>query len=54
MQLEECTGTEPAVITDNEIVFFLLAKNQKLAARLKNVLECYADTYPALQSLHCS
>ncbi|MGA2160677.1 MAG: hypothetical protein ABSG28_00550 [Methanoregula sp.] len=49
MQLEERTGSSPAIITDNEIVFFLLAKNQKLSARLKDILECYADTYPALQ-----
>ena len=54
MQLEERTGSGPAVITDNEIVFFLLAKNQKFAARLKNVVECYADTYPALQCVQCS
>jgi hypothetical protein len=53
MQLEECTESGPAVITDKEIVFFLLTKNQKLAARLKNILECYADTYPALQCVSC-
>ena len=35
----------PVAITDNEIVFFLLAKNQKLADRLRNALECYSDTY---------
>lgn len=52
-RLEECTGLKPAVITDNELVFFILAKNQKLAARLQDSLECYADTYPALQCMSC-
>jgi len=47
-QLEECTGSGPVTITDNEIVFFLLVKNQKLESRLRNTLECYADTYPGL------
>ncbi len=47
-QLEECTGSGPVTITDNEIVFFLLVKNQKLEHRLRNTLECYADTYPGL------
>jgi len=52
-QLEESTGSWPAVITDNEIAFFLFAKNQKLMVHLKNALECYADTYPALRFLNC-
>ena len=52
IQLEECTGSGPVTITDNEIVFFLLAKNQKLADRLRNALECYSDTYPEL-STYC-
>jgi hypothetical protein len=51
-QLEECTGSGTVIITDNEIVFFLLAKNQKLESRLRNTLECYADTYPGLGT-HC-
>ncbi|MFZ2074234.1 MAG: hypothetical protein WB986_00785 [Methanoregula sp.] len=53
MQLEKRTGAYPAIITDNEIVFFMLVKNQKMAARLRSVLECYADTYPALQCVPC-
>ena len=47
-QLEKLTGACPVTITDNEVVFFLFAKNPGLAARLKDTLECYADTYPAL------
>lgn len=46
--LEKLTGSCPFTITDNEVVFFLIAKNPKLAARLKDSLECYADTYPVL------
>jgi hypothetical protein len=48
MQLAERTGSDPIIITDNEIVFFLLAKNQKLKDRVRNTLDCYASTYPAL------
>jgi len=47
-ELEKLTGSCPLTITDNEVIFFLMAKNPKLAARLKDTLECYADTYPAL------
>ena len=53
MQTGKRTGSCPAIITDNEIVFFMLAKNQKLAARLNNILECYAATYKALQCVQC-
>ncbi|MDD1701962.1 MAG: hypothetical protein LUQ31_03135 [Methanoregula sp.] len=49
-QLEDLTGTAPVTITDNEIVFFLLAKNGKLADQLDRVVGRYADTYPALIS----
>ena len=52
MQLKERAGSDPVTITDDEIVFFLLAKNQKLEHRLRNTLECYADTYPGL-STYC-
>jgi len=51
--LEKITGTCPVTITDNEVVFFLLAKNPNLAGRLKDSLECYANTYPAL-SAYCA
>jgi hypothetical protein len=52
-RLEECAGAWPAVIADNDKVFFLLAKNQRLAARLEESLECYADTYPAVEYMSC-
>jgi hypothetical protein len=49
-QLAELTGSDPVTITDNEIIFFLLAKNPKTRSRLELVLERYANTYPALNS----
>ena len=53
-QLAELTGSAPVTITDNEIIFFLLAKNPKTRSRLEIVLERYANTYPALDSPACS
>ncbi|MFY9981783.1 MAG: hypothetical protein WAK75_04345 [Methanoregula sp.] len=53
-RLEQCTGLNTAVVTDNETAFFILTKNQKLEDRLNNSLECYADTYPALQCMNCA
>ena len=49
-QLAEIAGADPLTITDNEIVFFLIARNEKLKSRLEAVLELYADTYPVLDS----
>jgi hypothetical protein len=49
-QLAELTGSEPVTITDNEIIFFLFAKNTKTRSRLEHILERYANTYPALDS----
>ena len=54
VQLRDLTGADPVTITDNEIIFFLLAKNPKIRARLEQVLERYANTYPALDSPACS
>jgi hypothetical protein len=52
-QLCELTGSNPITITDNEIVFFLMVKNDKLRANLEQVLEIYANCYPALDSCVC-
>jgi len=52
-QIHELTGTMPCTITDNEIVFFLLAKNEKRKQQLQDVLEIYANTYPMLDSILC-
>jgi predicted metal-dependent hydrolase len=52
-QLEELVGSSPVTITDNEIVFFLMAKNTKLQQKLEDVLEIYASTYPVLESGTC-
>ncbi len=51
-ELEKWTNVYPAIITDAEVVFFILTKNQKLAVHLNDVIECYADTYPALQCMN--
>ena len=48
-RLEERTGIPPVIITDSGQIFFILTKNPRLAARLQDSLECYADTYPALE-----
>jgi hypothetical protein len=53
-QLSELTGSSPLTITDNEIIFFLCAKNSKMQERLEMVLESYANSYPALSSRTCS
>ncbi len=53
-ELEKWTSMTPAVITDTEVVFFILTKNQKLSAKLNDIIECYADTYPALECVNCA
>jgi hypothetical protein len=52
-QIRELTSATPCTITDNEIVFFLLAKNEKKQQQLQDVLELYANTYPMLDSVVC-
>ncbi|MCX6689761.1 MAG: hypothetical protein NTZ39_08775 [Methanoregula sp.] len=49
-QLATLTGSHPAAITDNEIVFFFVTKNQKLQERLIWSIESYANSYPDLKS----
>jgi hypothetical protein len=52
-ELFKRTGFSPVSITDNEIVFFFIVKNAKLAENLEEILSLYADTYPALSSCSC-
>jgi|WetSurMetagenome_2_1015567.scaffolds.fasta_scaffold118921_2 hypothetical protein len=52
-QIAEATGISPVSITDNEIVFFLVTKNPQMRAKLQDVVDVYADTYPVLQSWAC-
>lgn len=52
-KIAEMTGIKPVSITDNEIVFFLLAKSPKLRERLEDNVAKYANTYPALRSCGC-
>jgi len=49
-RLSDLTGTEPLTIADNEALFFLLVKNPQLRAAMEEVLERYANSYPALTS----
>ncbi len=52
-QLSELTGSSLLTITDNEIIFFLCAKNPGMQERLETTLESYANSYPALNSRTC-
>lgn len=49
-RLDQLTGTDPLTITDNEILFFLLVKNQRLKTEMEEILERYANSYPLLSS----
>jgi hypothetical protein len=52
-ELHNLTGSCPISITDNEIVFFLMEKNEKLRDTIEDTLALYANTYPALSSSSC-
>ncbi|MGA2120784.1 MAG: hypothetical protein ABSG49_01925 [Methanoregula sp.] len=52
-QIAEVTGIKPVSITDNEIVFFLLAKSPALREKLSDNVATYANTYPVLRSCGC-
>lgn len=49
-QLEKLLGACPVTITDNEIVFFLVAKSSRVRSQIETVIGRYADTYPVLTS----
>jgi hypothetical protein len=49
-RLDQLTGIAPLTIADNEILFFLLVKNEKLKNETEVVLERYANSYPLLSS----
>jgi hypothetical protein len=53
-QLNQLTGMAPLTITDNEILFFFLVKNQKFKKEMEEVLERYANSYPHLTSCTCT
>lgn len=50
-ELEGCTGMRPHSLTDNEIVFFFLAKTAGMNAALERAIRSYIDPYPALLML---
>jgi hypothetical protein len=47
--LADLTGSIPVTITDNEIIFFMLAKNPKIRAHIELILNQYANTYSILK-----
>ena len=52
-ELSEFTGTMPSTITDNEIVFFILANEPALQIKICAVLEEYMKTYTLLNKCRC-
>jgi hypothetical protein len=53
-QLVALTGDGPVTITDSEIAFFLITKNEKLKMHLEQSIENYANSYPTLESAACA
>ena len=51
--LQDVTGYNPVTITDNEVVFFFIVKNERLMSSLDGELARYANTYPMLSSSRC-
>ena len=47
-KLEEEIGDLPIYISDNEIIFFLLTKNDELRSQLERIVERYKRDYPNL------
>lgn len=47
-ELREVTEDSPIYISDNEIIFFLLTKNDKLTSQLEGIIERYKSAYPSL------
>jgi len=47
-KLRELTQDLPIYISDNEITFFLLTKNDKLTSQLEHIIEGYNSAYPSL------
>lgn len=52
-QLEELTGSRAVPITDNEIVFFLIAKDAGKERELERAIGAYIAQYPALSTDRC-
>ena len=47
-ELKELTENLPIYISDNEIIFFLLTKNDELKSQLKTIINRYLRDYPYL------
>ncbi len=50
MELKHLTGQKPLYLSDNEIIFFLLAKDAKLLRDLYGIIEIYQKKYPQLST----
>ena len=48
-ELKELTENLPIYITDNEIIFFLLTKNDELKSQLETIINRYRRDYPYLR-----
>jgi len=48
-ELKELTEDLPIYISDNEIIFFLLTKNDELKSQLEKVVNGYLRDYPYLR-----
>ncbi len=48
-ELKELTEDLPIYISDNEIIFFLLTKNDELKSQLKTIINRYRRDYPNLR-----
>lgn len=46
--LEDCTGSRPVSVTDNEIVFFLIVKDPRSRAAVERAVGTYTARYPVL------
>lgn len=47
-EIKDKIGVLPLAISDNEIIFFLLAKNERLKKEIEREIECYKKKYPEL------
>lgn len=52
-ELASMTGCLPLTINDHGIVFFFLARSERLQERLEDVLVRYANSYPDLEFCGC-
>ena len=47
-EISRRTGVRPAWITDNQVIFYVLAKKEQVMDRVSGVLRAYASRYPGI------